>query len=61
MKAGAVSPALCQERAFVSGEIVGFKESKPKSVQEEMSVRVGVTESDKTAWLGQGPEFEMFS
>lgn len=58
-KARAVFPALRQGRAFVSGETVGFKESKPKSVQGEMAVRVGATDPGKTAGLGQGPEFEM--
>lgn len=58
-KARAVFPALRQGRAFVSGETVGFKESKPKSVQGEMAVRIGATDPGKTARLGQGPEFEM--
>lgn len=54
------SSAICQGTAFVDGETVRFRASRGKSVPGETVVRVGVTESDKMAWLGHGPEFGLF-
>lgn len=45
-------------RAFVSEETVSFSDSK--LVQGETVLRVDVTQSDKTAWLGHGPESGIF-
>lgn len=59
-EARASPPAICQGRPLVYGETISFSASRVKSVQGETVVRVGVTESDKTAWLGQGPAFGRF-
>lgn len=53
-------PAFCQGTAFVDGETVRFRVSRGKSVPGETVVRVGVTEYDKMACLGHGPEFGLF-